>query len=93
MTRLGYLRPLLAVPLVLVVAAASAGTGGVRTASADVLSRIDPRLRAHVSGTASLELGAAPRGAQAQTASAFFPVSETAARCRWATTSRSTRTA
>ncbi len=71
-----YLRALLAVPLVLVVAAASAGTGGVRTASADVLSKIDPRLRAHVSGTAAVELGAAPSTAQAQTRGTFFPTSD-----------------
>ena len=71
-----YVRSLLAAPLaVLVVTAAAGGAGWVPAASASGLDKIDPRLRSHVSGTAALELGAAPRAA-ASTASTFFPSSD-----------------
>ena len=74
----GRLRLLLAVPLALVVVATtSAGPRlGARTASADVLSRIDPRLRAHVSGLVAMELGGAPRVAQIQTPATYFPTGD-----------------
>ena len=73
-----HLRTLLAIPLALVVVAAAAGGsgGGVRTASAIDLGKIDPRLRAHVSGAAAIELTGTPRAAQAQTQSTFSPVSD-----------------
>jgi hypothetical protein len=78
MTRSG-LRLLLAVPLTLavVLATSAAPRIGVRTASADVLSRMDPRLRAHVSGNAALELGALQPSARApQARGTYFPVGD-----------------
>jgi len=71
-------RLLLAVPLALAVAAVtSPGSNlGARTASADVLSKLDPRLRAHVSGTVALELGGLAPQAQAQVQSTYFPVGD-----------------
>jgi hypothetical protein len=75
-TKRGYVRALFAAPLILVVAAISGGASGVRNASAIDLSRIDPRLRVHVSGTAALELGAAPAAAAARTQGSFFPSSD-----------------
>src|SRR5690348_6514587 len=73
-----YVRWLLAAPLaLLVVTAAVGGAGGVRTASASGLDKLDARLRSHVSGTVALEFGAAPRAAAAATAGGtFFPSSD-----------------
>jgi hypothetical protein len=77
--RRGALRLVLAVPatlLVLVAAGASPQGGAVRTASASGLSRLDPRLRAHVSGTAALDLGGAAQANRAQARGTYFPVGD-----------------
>jgi hypothetical protein len=73
----GRLRLVLAIPIALVGFATTNALPqpGAPTARADVLSKIDPRLRAHVSGVAQMELGAAPR-AQAQTSAIYFPTKE-----------------
>jgi len=71
-----HLRALLAAPLAALVVVAAAGTGGVRTASATGLGRIDPRLRAHVSGTVALEFAGAAAAAQAPAGGNFFPSSD-----------------
>jgi hypothetical protein len=78
--RRGALRPLLAVPLALAVlaSAGAAPSGGVQTASAKGLAKLDKRLLAHVSGVASLEFAAAAAApsARAQTRSTYFPVGD-----------------
>jgi hypothetical protein len=59
----------------LVVTSAAPGVG-VRNVSASPLDKLDPRLRAHVSTTADIELGGLAARAQAQTASNYFPVGD-----------------
>src|SRR5262249_11142574 len=71
-----YLRALLAAPLAAVVVVAAAGAGGVRTAGATGLGKIDPRLRAHVSGTVALEFGGTAAAALAPAHGPFFPASD-----------------
>src|SRR5579859_7195027 len=61
---------------VLVLTSLSPQTG-LRTAHADVLAKLDPRLRAHVSGTASLELEpGGPAAARQTMRSNYFPVGD-----------------
>ena len=67
----------LALVLALAAAVSAGAGGGVRTVAAIDLGKIDPRLRAHVSGTAALELRGAPRAATvAPNANTFFPSSD-----------------
>jgi len=49
---------------------------GSPTARASVLSRIDPRLRAHVSGAAAQELGGTPSGPESPADGTYFPTSD-----------------
>jgi hypothetical protein len=60
-----------------IIAATSAEPNlGARTASADALSKLDPRLRPHVSGTAALELGSPTPTSRARTRTTYFPVGD-----------------
>jgi hypothetical protein len=76
MMRHRHLRVLAVLPLafaLLVVTSAAPGVG-VRNVSASPLDKLDPRLRAHVSTTADIELGGL--AARAQTAGNYFPSSD-----------------
>lgn len=73
-----HLRLLLALPaaLALALVASMGPTPAVHTANAMDLSKLDPRLRAHVSGNVDVEVGAlAPRAAQ-RSQSSYFPTGD-----------------
>jgi hypothetical protein len=75
--RLRLLAALPAALLLVAVAAVQPFHSSVRQASASPLEKIEPRLRAHVSGTAQMELDpASPRAAARTQGSNYYPVND-----------------